>query len=79
MKHFLVVCDHEKFTVEATDVPDAIYQVRCKKCKVLDLKSEKWVFRDVRVYEESATIEAKSLPTVRSKRDDMEQLDWTGL
>lgn len=75
---YLVVCDHEKFTVHATDVRDALQQCRCKKCKVMDLVKEQWVYKDVRVYREDGHIDAKRLPLKRTKDEPIEQIDWVG-
>ena len=80
---YLVVCDHARLIVDRSTQQDALTEFRCTRCKYFDIKAEKWMFRDVRVYLATASDIAAgshSMPKmVRGKKIIREQLDWVEL
>lgn len=81
--NFPIVCNHERLVIDKPTARDARMALTCKRCKVFDLKAEKLMFRDVRIYRANATdMKACSHMVPKRKREikaPLDQLDWVEL
>lgn len=79
---YLVACDHARQIFDCANEFDARARFTCKRCVKFDLKAERFVYKDVRMYRASAEDEkglsAGVINDGKRSKDlaKLDQVDW---